>query len=178
MSITTKNGDNGDTRLCCNCIVSKSHERIKCNGDVDILVSLLGVSKSLICGLNCMLTHELETIQRDLFLVGSEVACEKDKLGILKHRINESVLKSLDERRTFLEAQITMPKGFIVPGNNQLSASLDVCRAYCRTLERSIVELTEKSMLDNQFMIPFINRLSDYLYLLARNAENNSYNHV
>jgi len=179
MSITTKFGDTGNTRLCCGDIVSKTSERIHSLGDIDMLVSMLGVAKAKIhmnrVYSSCFMIQEIETIQRKLFTIGSEVATNLTNQDKLSKKISQQDLDELDIKREQLEQNITMPTNFILPGENELSATLDVCRAMSRKLERSILSLKDQGLVQNDIMLPFVNRLSDYLYLLARNADGNQY---
>jgi cob(I)alamin adenosyltransferase len=148
-------------------------------GDVDALVSMLGITKALVIegsggGCGCRMIEEIEWIQRKLFVVGSEIATTNT--SVLTKRITSIDLDILDANRTFLEGMIKLPKDFILPGNNSLSANLDMCRVLCRALERSVIKLTDNGMVNNDYLIPFMNRLSDYIYLLARQTESNNYN--
>lgn len=179
MSITTKFGDTGKTRLCCGGVISKYSDRMAACGDVDALVSSLGLAKAQVLsqwtGCGCLMVTYIEDLQRDCFTIGSEVACDIENLHQLKTRIDLHTLAKLEVKREDLEKQITMPKDFILPGNNLLSANLDMARVYCRTLERSIVKLIEQGLVKNDYLLIFVNRMSDYLYLLARSSEGNTY---
>ena len=185
MSITTKTGDNGETRLYSGETISKRSVRISVCGEVDELVSLLGVAK---CYCNPQeielmeypvslhfIENTLEEIQKKLFIVASEIATLPPKLYDLPERITRKSLKRIDKARKTLEKQIKLPKGFIVPGSTKLSAYLDLARAVCRRCEREIVKLYAEGFIDNKEVLIWMNRLSDYLYLLARYSEENNY---
>jgi cob(I)alamin adenosyltransferase len=179
MSITTKFGDAGSTHICCGEVVLKNSDRVKATGDVDALVTYLGVAKAKIYEWAdsdyLALKEELAYIQRMLFIVGSEVACNVQNLHKLKKRIDADDMAYLDARRDELESRIQLPKDFILPGSNPISADIDLCRVYCRALERTIVQLSTNQMIQSEFLLKWVNRLSDYLYLLARSTELNNY---
>ncbi len=168
-SITTKTGDRGTTRLFSGEEVSKYSERLEAYGDLDELVSLLSVARHQMK--NKELIDDVLYLQRTLFVVGSELATTAGKISKLKSRIDENFLKTMENRRSALEDRVKIPDGFVIPGNNPASAALDVCRAVSRRLERKIVELFQKKELNNQNLLIWLNRLSDYLYLMARFEE-------
>ena len=180
MSITTRIGDKGTTRTYSNETISKRSKRIVVCGYTDDLVSILGVAYAEIPytstdELYGMLREEITYIQRKLFLVGSEIATLEPKLSQLKDRIDENALLFLDTKRDLLESNIELPKGFILPGANKLSSLLDVARTACRKCEPPLVELYEEGFIANKYLLMWMNRLSDYLYLLARYTEHNNY---
>ena len=186
-SITTKTGDNGNTRLYSGETISKRSVRISVCGEVDELVSLLGVAKCycsshdkdmiLFEGSDTfdIIGKNIELIQRKLFVVASEIATLPPKIYDLPERITKKSLKQIDKARKSLEKQIILPKGFIIPGSIKLSAYLDLSRAVCRRCEREIVKLYAEGFIDNKELLIWMNRLSDYLYLLARYSEEDNY---
>ena len=91
----------------------------------------------------------------------------------LKSRIDADAVNRLDVARSRLEASIEMPRGFVLPGGTHASAHLDLARAIARRCERRVCALQSESYIDNPQMIAWFNRLSDYLWLLAR-AENDA----
>jgi len=177
MSITTKTGDNGSTRLSSGETVSKRSKRIAACGDIDELVSMLGVTSAnlKLVSNDQYVYDEIIHMQRRLFDVASEIATLEPKLNNLPNRITVDVIKEIDEKRIKLESSIELPQGFVLPGVNILSANLDMCRAISRRCERSIVEIYNEGFINNQNMLVWMNRLSDFLYLLARYSERNSY---
>jgi len=183
-SITTKFGDTGDTRLYSGQTVSKKSKRIWSTGDIDELVSVLGVAYATL-SLHCSagddknyLLEEITYIQRKLFLVASEIATMEPVLSRLKERIDLSAMDLLDEKRDALESKVTLPTGFILPGANLVSAHLDVARATSRRCERIITDLYNEGIITNRYLLMWMNRLSDYLYLLARYSEQGNYRMV
>ena len=114
-------------------------------------------------------------MQRSLFTIGAELATTPQKISRLKKRIDQPILKILEEKRTALEALVEIPNGFVIPGGHSICASyLDYARAISRRCERKIVELSEKKEFSNETLLIWMNRLSDYLYLLARFEEKKS----
>jgi cob(I)alamin adenosyltransferase len=166
-SITTKVGDKGTTFLFSGEEVPKDSPRTEAYGDLDELVSVLGVAR-------CHARRSKQAIldlQRRLFLVGTELATTPRYLRLLKGRIDEGELAVLDQRRERLERRIRMPKGFIIPGGTPAAAHLDHARAIARRLERKVTGLHRRQLVKNKHLLIWLNRLSDYLWLLARFEE-------
>ena len=165
-SITTKIGDKGTTRLFTGQEVSKCSARPDAYGDLDELVSMLGLAKTLVKQEE--LPKLLENVQQILFQAGAELASDgtpyTDPVG--HERVAE-----IDALAADLEARIEMPQGFILPGGTQAGATLDVARTIARRLERKVVRMTEDGLLDNPHLIVWLNRLSDSLWLCARFEE-------
>ena len=168
-SITTKVGDKGTTFLFSGEEVPKNSERIDAYGDLDELVSVLGVARSLSQKEDVRLA--ILEIQRTLFVVGSELATAVEHARSLKKRIDSTALQLLETKREALEARIEMPSGFIVPGGTPPAAHLDHARTLARRCERKIVGLAQKHLIQNAQLLIWMNRLSDYLWLLARFEE-------
>jgi len=168
-SITTKVGDKGTTFLLSGEEVPKDSERTDAYGDLDELVSILGVAHSL-CRHPGM-TDTITEIQRDLFVAGAEMATSADHVDLLVRRIDEEALAALERRSGDLEARIVMPSGFILPGGTPGAAQLDVARAVARRCERKVAGLVRKGLVGNVHLLVWFNRLSDYLWLLARQEE-------
>jgi cob(I)alamin adenosyltransferase len=171
MSITTRQGDDGHTRLFSGETVPKSHPRPSAYGDLDEAVSALGLARSLTQVPR--VAAELLAIQKTLFLVGAELATAPEGLHRLPERLGPVHLETLDRLGAELEATVQLPPQFVVPGGAPGSAALDLARSIVRRLERSVVALgeTAPAVVDNPVLIPFLNRLSDTLFLLARYEE-------
>lgn len=166
-SITTGIGDRGTTRLFSGERVAKDSPRTNAYGDLDELVSLLGLAH-----VHARRTRaELRRLQRELFIVGTELATSWRHVRRLRQRIHQPMLDDLERRRRKAEAAIRMPKGFILPGGNAAGAHLDLARAVSRRLERRVVGLYRRRLVRNRILIVWLNRLSDYLWLLARREE-------
>jgi cob(I)alamin adenosyltransferase len=161
--VTTKTGDEGKTRLATNEIISKSSIEIHVLGDLDELSSVLGIVK-----VSCQteeLRSNIENIQNDIFNIGGEVALrnsgnkllQKDRVDILEKEIEN------------ISNKLPPLKEFLLPGENGLSSKIHHARSVCRRAERSLVALTEKNSY-RHIWIQYLNRLSDYLFVLARQS--------
>ncbi len=172
MSITTKTGDRGTTRLFSGEQVDKCSPRPETYGDLDELISVLGVAR-----LHCQSKGNREALlelQRELFVVGSELATSRVRLDRLKKRIDAERLRAFEARRDALEASIEVPKVFVVPAASLAAAHLDVARTVARRLERKVVGLARAGEIDNEHLLVYVNRISDYLWLMARSEEDES----
>lgn len=168
--VYTKTGDAGMTRLAGGQLVKKISPRIEAYGSVDELNAQLGmVAESLRDGEGKLgnLRKKILRIQHHLFDLGSQLAVLPED-----RRVNTPVIRENDV--TALEAEIdemnhALPPltSFILPGGGETAARLHVARTVCRRAERDIIRLAEKESLDGT-EIPFINRLSDWLFVAAR----------
>ncbi len=173
MKIYTKNGDRGETELVGKVQVSKADARVCVYGLLDDLNSKIGYARTL---LSCEYKDAVEVlleIQRDLFAIQSVAACEpnmRSKFSIDNVK-EESVVRLENEIDRY---QKTLPKlnQFILPGGGEpASAYLHICRTSARTVEREIIKLIDVTTMKDYFSndsLAFINRLSDYLFVLAR----------
>lgn len=160
MSIYTRNGDKGNTSLISESIVSKSDDRIELIGTIDELSSYIGFAKVLAP------EHErniLSEIQKDLMVIMAGVADAENP----HYFINEEKIKNIEEEIDYLESLFSRKKEFVLYGECELSSRLDLARAITRKTERCFVKLSLNYIVDINAM-KFLNRLSDYLYILAR----------
>lgn len=161
MKIYTKTGDAGTTSLAGGTRVSKTHPRVMAYGDLDELISHLGV-------LRCQCGSEepvLRRIQVDLMLISAHFASDK-ALAKIKP-LDEGIVGWLEEQIDRLTAKLPEQKAFVLPAAPLSSAQCHVARTVCRRAERSallIEDLTSNDELGRRY----INRLSDYLFTLAR----------
>ena len=170
MSITTKTGDQGITSLYGGARVPKDDLRVELYGSLDELCSFLGSCKSLIR--QKKQKKLLESIQKELFILGSEIAAKAKLLSKLKKRINNRHIINLEKEIKAIEKKnILQECCFYLPGENFLSAALDISRTVARRVERQVVTLKRKKLLKNPYILIYLNRLSDLLYLLARAHE-------
>lgn len=163
-NITTRNGDGGMTSLINKSNIPKSDERIHFLGDLDELTSHIGLVKSKVN--NTEIIVVLERIQSNLQIIMSGIA----EPHTMKHHLNEAELGALEEAMEHLVQFVKISEDMTIPGKNILSAELDVVRAVARRAERSLSAVTIKFG-TNKVTKKYMNRLSDYLYLLARYAE-------
>ncbi len=171
MGIATRKGDSGRTRLLSGEEVSKADPRVAVYGDLDEAVSALGLARTLVS--TQPLRERIRTLQEVCFAAGAELAARPPAPERLPDRLGPEHLEALDEQIAELEAHIVLPPVFIIPGATPGSAALDLARAVLRRVERGIIALLESDpgAVDNPVMIPWINRLSDVLFLLARFEE-------
>ena len=171
MKIYTKKGDNGETSLFGGTRVKKSDIRIEAFGDMDELNSYIGLIASLPeYGSNLA---ALERIQNNLFVAGSMLAAESEnarsRIPILNSGEPEILEKEIDRMTGILPPL----KGFILPGGSQAVSVCHIARCICRRAERHIVALSNFHPVDNSVII-YLNRLSDFLFTLARKAAHDS----
>jgi cob(I)alamin adenosyltransferase len=169
MKIYTRTGDQGDTGLFGGGRVPKDHPRVAAYGDVDELNSALGVVRAGAAGFFDSL---LESIQRDLFSIGGQLATPEPKR--VKKSLEKAVL--LPERvaefeRIMDQAETELPplRAFVLPGGSPTAAGLHLTRTICRRAERSVVHLAQSETIP-ELLLVYLNRLSDLLFTLARLA--------
>jgi len=159
--VTTKTGDKGTTSLGDGTKVSKSDLRICCIGEVDELNSFIGHAKTVVS--DKKLVNELIEIQNNLLNLGGELSIPNNNLELLKE---ESIIR-METIVEEMNLQLPSLKEFILPGGDEFSSRLHIARSVCRRVERSIVKLIEEENGSN-IWIKYLNRLSDYLFVLAR----------
>ncbi len=170
MKIYTKTGDAGETGLFGGGRVPKDHSRVRAYGDVDELNSCLGVARAT------QPVHFfddlLETIQRDLFALGGQLATpdpEKVRKALEKAEITPARIEVFE--RIMDEADRELPEltAFVLPAGTPKAATLHLARTVCRRAERNVVKLSHEAEVPDLFVI-YLNRLSDLLFTLARLA--------
>lgn len=166
MKIYTKKGDDGTTMLLGGTRLPKHHIRIAAYGDIDELNSVLG----LVADTFSTYKNEIREIQNHLFVVGSHFATEpeqasKIQLPALPPTAIESLEVSIDKQTQHLPEL----KHFILPGGHTSVSFIHLARTTCRRAERTATALSELSHVQPEH-IAYINRLSDYLFTLARTA--------
>lgn len=171
-SITTRTGDRGTTHLFSGETISKASPQTEAYGDLDEVVSILGIARSLTT--QPEMAETLMQLQRDLFVIGAELATSAKRLSVLPRRVDEAMLAELDAARDALEARLPKPQGFILPGGTPAAAHIDLARAVTRRCERKVVSMMDQGLLTNPALVVWLNRLSDYLWLLARAEEGTS----
>ena len=171
-TVATGGGDKGMTRLFSGEQVPKNSARTDAFGDLDELVSILGVARASSRHKNVQ--EALLDIQKNLFVVGSELATTADKAKRLLVRVDVEMVRDLDRKYKELQARIKRLEGFIIPGGNHAAAHIDVSRAIARRCERKVAGLVLSRAVRNQLLLVWMNRLSNYLWLLARLEEGTS----
>lgn len=160
-TIYTGTGDNGTTSLIGGTRVPKDHKRVEAYGTIDELNAHLGL---LIVAINDdEAISMLEEAGSNLLALGSSLATESDTATLLP----QAGITSLENAIDRMEAGLPPMHKFILPGGNEAAARANMCRTVCRRAERAIVSLSRESMIDSTILV-YINRLSDYLFLLQR----------
>jgi len=179
-SISTKRGDDGTTGLLFGGRVPKTSARIDCNGAVDEAQAALGLARaelrrSRATGPGAFGTDELDALlvglERDLWVLMAEVATaprNRRKLQAGSTLVTVEMVEALGALVEKLEAADVMPAEFVVPGGNAASAALDLARTVVRRAERLAVGA---SIGEGSLVVPYLNRLSDVCWLLARAVE-------
>jgi cob(I)alamin adenosyltransferase len=165
--IYTKTGDKGITSLIGGTKVSKAHLRIEAYGTVDELNSYTGLCKDLIADEHDKQT--LQEIQDRLFTIGSSLACDPEKEPKLKiPDLKESDIILLEKEMDAMSQKLAPMKSFILPGGHPTISHIHVARCICRRAERCCVRLEVERMEVESLVIKYLNRLSDYFFVLAR----------
>lgn len=172
MSISTRTGDGGSTALMYGRRVPKNHPRVEAYGSVDELNAALGLARSLAKKAE---KGSLEKIQKALVGLMGELAVVPEDLARYESdgyaRLLDSDLHFLDWEIEKMEKAAPQAKGWSTPGGSKAGAALDLARAVCRRAEREIWKL-EKAQGNIRSLLPrYLNRLSDFLWLLERAAE-------
>ena len=170
--IYTKTGDKGDTGLVSGTRISKANSRIDLYGDLDDFNSRLGYAISLIDKDPVFIptVNFLQHVQSVVFDLGSNLACEAEKrLEYKLPQITEEFIKELESEIDRLESDLEPLKHFILPGGTPAAAAFHIARTGARSVERKLVGFTESTKEElPSHAIVFLNRASDYLFVLAR----------
>ena len=167
-SIATKKGDSGQTSLTGGLRVSKSSVRVQAYGTVDELNSSMGFARSICDDAN--LCERTKAIQRELFQVGSALATPpENRKG--QPPLNAAMIDALTDQVHELEALEGMLSDWSIPGEHPAAAAYDVARTVCRRAERCVVSLIDSGEPVEVNVLPYLNRLSDLLWLFGRKLE-------
>ncbi|MCS6829033.1 MAG: cob(I)yrinic acid a,c-diamide adenosyltransferase [Armatimonadota bacterium] len=165
MRIYTRTGDNGTTGLIGGQRVSKDSPRVEAYGSVDELNAHLGLALVHLQA-HERFCHILQQVQNDLFVIGSELATPTNRKPVVAP-VSEQQVQALERCIDELEAGLEPLRHFILPGGAPASAALHVARAVCRRAERRVVTLFHIEP-GNSFIITYLNRLADLLFVMAR----------
>lgn len=164
MKIYTKKGDSGETSLFGGQRVSKSERRIRAYGTVDELNSFVGLAASH--ELSEVGTKYLRKLQQSLFVLGADLATPPSAKTRID-RIGQKEVDFLEAAIDKMEKELEPLKNFILPGGSRAGATLHVARTVCRRAERAVVACQKSNEVSDQ-SIKFLNRLSDFLFVMAR----------
>lgn len=182
--VATTKGDDGTTGLLFGGDrISKDDPRTEAYGTIDEAVAALGLARANLGAkerggtLGPTLGGLAELIlrfQRELFVVGAELATNPaawDRLEDGRTRVSEPMLRDVERVLVEAEASITMPTEFVVPGETPTSAALELARTILRRAERRAVGLRREGLVPGAYLVPYLNRLADLIWVLARAAE-------
>lgn len=166
MGIVTKCGDGGRTKLLSGETVSKADPRLNVVGSLDELIATLGLARSFA---KKELAAKIKALQLELMRMSAEFSgCSKGRSDLAttgKH------VSEIESRISKLGSKIKLPKSFLVPGTTQCASALELARTVARRAEREAIAIREAKGYENEHAFVYLNRLSDYLFLLARDAE-------
>ena len=169
MSIATKHGDAGDTGLIGGDRVSKADPRVEAYGTIDELGAALGLARS-ICG-DEEVRGLTKAIQRELFTVAGAVANPASAEASPTTYVTHAMVEALTLHVERVEATEGILADWSLPGEHAAAAAYDVARCVCRRAERCVVRLAESGADTNPNVVPYLNRLSDLLWLMGRLLE-------
>ncbi len=182
--VATGRGDDGTTGLLYGAgRIPKDDPRTEAYGTIDEAVAALGLARAELrtkeqFGVLTPPLAEVEDvilgIQRELFVVGAELATgvdSRDRLEDGRTRVSAAMVDRVTRLVVDLERRITMPREFVVPGETRTSADLELARTVIRRAERRAVGLRRDGLLESEHLLPYLNRLADLVWVLARAAE-------
>jgi cob(I)alamin adenosyltransferase len=170
MTIYTRTGDQGDTGLFGGGRVGKDHPRVAAYGDVDELNSAIGVARAHLP--TSLFDAELEAIQRDLFVIGGHLATpdpERVRAALARAELPVDRVRTFEQAIDAADTELPPLRAFILPAGTPKAAALHLARTVCRRAERNVVALGREAEVPERFLV-YLNRLSDYLFTLARLA--------
>jgi cob(I)alamin adenosyltransferase len=179
MRIYTRKGDDGSTGLLFGGKrISKADLRTDAYGTTDEAVSALGMARAAIGSATdrteVRLAELCIRLQRELFVVGAELATHperRDRLSDATTRVTAAMVESLERDIDELETSVEQPKEFVLPGESMTGAALDLARTTVRRAERRCVALAAAGGLPGSQVVPYLNRLADLLFVMARAAD-------
>jgi len=172
MKIYTKKGDKGKTQLLGGSMVDKNHIKLECYGTIDELNSFIGNIYDQ--EISAFHKEILFDIQNQLFNLGSIISFDGEKDKIQLPNITIQNIKMIEKAIDKMEEELPMLKAFILPSGHPIASKCHIARTVCRRAERNLVALIQEEAINN-LHIQYLNRLSDYLFVLARTIlkENN-----
>lgn len=168
--VYTRTGDDGTTGLFHGGRVAKDAPGPMAYGAVDEAVSALGVARAQ-TEAGSELDGLLIRLQRELFVVGAELATRPDRRTMLEagvSRVTRDMVDALEPIIDDVTTRFEPPREFVLPGENPVAAALDLARTVVRRAERGAVTARDDGWLDESFVVPYLNRLADLVYTLAR----------
>ena len=177
VKVYTKRGDDGTTGLLYGGRVDKDDLRTDAYGTVDEACSALGLARADLA--EEPRWHDMVlAVQRQMFVLGAQLATHTDHWGQLTDgisRVTPDMITAMESQIDALTAEQALPQEFVVPGQRRAGAAIDLARTIVRRAERVVVAMLRREMLPDDLLVRYLNRLSDYLYVLARAVEGGAY---
>ena len=183
-AVATGRGDDGSTGLLFGGErIVKDDARTEAYGTIDEAVAALGLARAelgvkdefgVLAPTFGDLADVILRLQRELFVAAAELATNPDAWGRLEDgrtRVSQDMVDGLDELLGQAERRVEMPREFVVPGETRTSAALELARTIVRRAERRAVSLDRQRLIPGPHLLPYLNRLADLLWVLARAAE-------
>ena len=167
--MTTRTGDGGETSLFGKGRVRKTDPRIEALGDLDEAQSAIGVARAM--APQSTMGRELLELQRGLYLAMSEVATPAEDRERLNTRLDTAEVEKLERVLEVVRKTSLIEGQFVIPGENAISAALDHARTVSRRAERRVVDCVDAGQVSGEVLLPWLNRLSDVLFVLARSVD-------
>jgi cob(I)alamin adenosyltransferase len=175
VKVYTRRGDDGTTGLLYGGRVDKDDARTSAYGTTDEAVSALGMARAALHAPELVEWHDaVLEVQRELFVVGAQLATHMehwDKLNEGVSLVTRDMITALEGRIDALTEQHPLPQEFVVPGQLPAGAAVDLARTIVRRAEREVVQMRREGLLPSEIPLQYLNRLSDYLFVLARAIE-------
>lgn len=167
--IYTKTGDSGTTSLVGGSRVNKDDTRVEAYGTVDELNSHIGLLAEMLRSMSDEYYGQLKAVQRNLFTLQTLLATEDETIYARLPQLGEEEVSTLERQIDTITDKLPKLHSFVIAGGNIAGAQCHVCRTVCRRAERRVVTLSQTINIDAAIM-RYLNRLSDYLFVLARHA--------
>ena len=169
MKIYTKKGDSGTTQLIGGTRVLKSHQSVEAYGTIDELNSYIGLVRDQEIGMKRK--EILVEIQDRLFTIGALLASDPDKKGMQLPTIKVKDVEKLEHEIDLMNKTLPEMRSFILPGGHTTVSFCHLARCVCRRAERLTIDLSDNT-LQKKLILKYLNRLSDYLFVLSRYLSN------
>jgi cob(I)alamin adenosyltransferase len=181
--VATGKGDDGSTGLLFGGDrIQKDDVRTEAYGTIDEAVAVLGIARASLTAVALIdLADLVLRLQRELFVAGAELATNPDAWDRLvdgQTRVSAAMVEGVDDVLEAYEARIEMPREFVVPGETAASAALEQARTVLRRAERRAVTVRREGLIPGDHLLPYLNRLADLLWVLARAAEQGEAHHA
>jgi ATP:cob(I)alamin adenosyltransferase len=167
--VATRTGDRGETSLFGKDRVRKTDPRIEALGDLDEAQAVLGVARAI--APRSKMGRVLVDLQKGLYLAMAEVATPQHDLARLKERLDGASVADLEGVLEAVKRTTPIEGRFVIPGEDRVSATLHHARTVVRRAERRVVDCVDRGSVSGEDLLPWLNRLSDVLFVLARSVE-------